>query len=121
MWKRIVGAAAVAGGIAYAQPPVQHEMVPLGAMNIAVNDTANVPLGAGTLRTVRIQAMHGGAYIDFVELRFMGGATDRVPFGRRLSRDESADVDLNGKRELQAVTVTGEPDDGARIQVIGLR
>jgi hypothetical protein len=111
----------VAGGIAYAQPPANSEVVPLAAMDIAVKDTANVPLGVGSLRTLRIQAMHGGAYVDSVVLRYADGATERVQFGRRLQRDESADIDLNGKRALQAVTISGEPDDGARIEVIGLR
>ena len=121
MWKRVLAAAMVAGGVAYAQPPAQGNEVPLAAIDIARADTANVMPDVGRLRTGRLKALRGAAYIDFVEVKFDNGEVQHVDVNKQLARDEMASIDLNGRRTIQSITVHGTPDVGARIQVIGLR
>ncbi len=95
--------------------------VALAAMDIDHKDTTDVAPGAGRFRSLRLRALHGGAYIDFVEVRYANGERQHVAVGRSLARDESADIDLNGRRDLQAITVRGTPDPDTRVEVIGLR
>jgi len=121
MWTRVLAASMVAGGIAYAQPPAQSNEVPLAAIDIARANTASVTPDIGRLRTVRLKALRGAAYIDFVEITLDDGALQHVDVNRQLARDESADIDLNGTRGIKSITVHGTADVGGRIQVIGLR
>lgn len=120
MWKQVLAAAMAAGGIAYAQPPQVNE-VPMAAIDIARADTATLTPDLGRVRSLRLKALRGGAYIDFVEIKLDNGEVQHVDVGKQLARDESAEIDLNGKRGIQSITVRGTPDEGARIQVIGLR
>lgn len=94
--------------------------VPLAAMDITRKQTVDIGRHAGRFRTLRIQALRGAAYVDFVELRFGNGEQQHVDVGRRIGRGEIADIDVGG-RFLQAITVHGTPDRWSRIQVIGLR
>jgi len=121
MWTRVLAGAMVAGGIAYAQPAVQTNEVPLAAIDIARGDTANLTPDVGRMRSVRLRALRGAAYIDFVEVKLDNGEVEHVDVNRQLARDETADIDLNGKHGIQSITVRGTPDVGARIQVTGVR
>jgi hypothetical protein len=94
--------------------------VPLAAMDITRKQTVDIGHHAGRFRTLRIQALRGAAYVDFVELRFGNGEQQHVDVQRRIGRGEIADIDV-GNRYLQAITVHGTPDRWSRIQVIGLR
>lgn len=94
--------------------------VPLAAMDISRKETVDIGVRAGRFRTLRIQALRGAAYVDFVELRFGNGEQQHVDVRRRIGRGEIADIDI-GDRYLQAITVHGMPDRWSRIQVIGLR
>jgi hypothetical protein len=94
--------------------------VPLAAMDITRKETVDIGRHAGRFRTLRIQALRGAAYVDFVELRFGNGEQQHVDVQRRIGRGEIADIDV-GNRYLQAITVHGTPDRWSRIQVIGLR
>jgi hypothetical protein len=121
MWKQAFGAVLLAGGIASAQPAVQANEVPLAAIDIARGDTANLTPDLGKMRSVRLKALRGAAYIDYVEVKLDNGEVQHVDVNKQLARDESAEIDLNGKRGIQSITVHGTPDEGARIQIIGLR
>ena len=121
MWKHVCSVFLVAGGIASAQPQRQANEVPMAAIDIARGDTANLPPDLGRMRSVRLKALRGGAYIDYVEIKLDNGEVQHVNVSKQLARDESAEIDLNGKRGIQSISVHGTPDEGARIQVIGLR
>jgi hypothetical protein len=111
----------LAGGIASAQPARQANEVPMAAIDIGRADTATLPPDLGRMRSVRLKALRGGAYVDFVEVKFDNGEVQHVDVNKQLARDESAEIDLNGKRTIKSISVHGTPDEGARIQVIGLR
>lgn len=117
-------------GVADAQPTVSRTPpsasvtkfeVALGAMDLARSDTTEVAPATGPLRSVRIRALHGAAAIDFVEVQYADGERQRVTFGRQLGNNESADIDLNGRRRIRSITVRGTPDPDTRIEVLGLR
>jgi hypothetical protein len=95
-------------------------VVPLAAMDISRKQTIDIGLEAGRFRTLRLQALRGAAYVDFVELRFGNGDQQHVDVRRRIGRGEIADIDV-GNRYLQAITVHGTPDRWSQIQITGLR
>lgn len=95
--------------------------VTLAAMDIDRKDTVDIDRNLGRFRTLRIQAIRGAGYIDFVEVRYGDGQQQHIDVKRRIGRGETADVDLGGARRLEAITVHGTPDGRSAIQVIGLR
>jgi hypothetical protein len=97
-----------------------NQAVPLAAMDISRKETIDIGKRAGRFRTLRVQALRGAAYVDFVEVRFGNGQQQHVDVQRRIGRGEIADIDIGG-RTLQAVTVHGTPDRWSQIQLIGLR
>jgi hypothetical protein len=93
--------------------------VPLAAMDISRKQTVDVDPRPIYSR-IRIQALRGAAYVDFVTIRFGNGEQQHVDVRRRIGRGEVADIDING-RHLQAITVHGIPDRWSRIQIIAQR
>ncbi len=94
--------------------------VPLAAMDISRNETVDIPRQAGRFRTLRVLAVRGAAYVDFIELRFGNGEQQHVDLHRRIGGAEYADIPL-GDRYVEAITVHGRPDRWSRIQVVGMR
>lgn len=95
--------------------------VTLAAMDIQASKTVDIDEGLGRFRRLRVQAIRGAAYVDFIEIRYANGEQQHVDVKRRIGRGEVADIDLNGSHRLQAITVHGEPDHHSQIQVIGER
>jgi hypothetical protein len=95
--------------------------VTLAALDIERKDTADIDRDLGRFRSLRIQAIRGAGYIDFIEVRYGDGQQQHIDVKRRIGRGESADIDLGGARRLEAITVHGTPDGHSAIQVIGLR
>jgi len=95
--------------------------VTLAAMDIHRKDTVDIDQKLGRFRHLRVQAIRGSAYVDFIEVRYGNGEQQHIDVKRRLGRDEVSDIDLNGSRRLQAITVHGEPDNWSQIMVIGER
>lgn len=99
----------------------QRNYVTLAAMDIARKDTVDINTNLGRFRTLRVMAVRGAGYIDFIEVRYGNGEQQHIDVKRRLGRGEVADIDLNGARRLEAITVHGTPDGRSAIAVIGLR
>jgi hypothetical protein len=99
----------------------QRSYVTLAAMDIGNGDTVDVDTALGGFRTLRVTAIRGSGYIDYLEVRFGNGEKDRIDMKRWLDRDQFEDIDLNGKRRIAAITVHGTPDGRAAIQIVGLR
>ena len=100
----------------------QGRMVPLVAMDIRRKETVDVGSGAGAFRGLRLRAMRGAAYVDFVEVRYGNGEQRHFDIQRRIGRDEIVDVPFDGgERRVAAITVHGRPDRWSRIQVLGMR
>ncbi len=95
--------------------------VTLAAMDITRKDTVDIDRNLGRFRTLRVMAIRGAGYVDFIEVRYGNGEQQHIDVRRRLGRGEFADIDLNGARRLEAITVHGAPDGRSAIQVIGLR
>jgi hypothetical protein len=95
--------------------------VTLAAMDIHRKETVDIDRNLGSFRELRVQAIRGAAYVDFIEVRYGNGEQQHIDVKRRLGRDEVATVDLNGSRHIEAITVHGEPDHWSQIQVIGIR
>jgi len=95
--------------------------VTLAAMDIDRKDTVDIDRNLGRFRSLRIMAIRGAGYIDFIEVRYGDGEQQHIDVKRRIGRGESADVDLGGARRLEAITVHGSPDGRSAVQVIGLR
>lgn len=131
----VIGAAPIAAPVAHAdetRDDAQHERagfrdaqsrnyVTLAAMDITRKDTVDVDRNLGRFRTLRVMAIRGAGYVDFIEVRFGNGLQQHIDVNRRLGRGESADIDLNGPHRIEAITVHGTPDGRSAIQVIGLR
>ena len=97
-------------------------MVPLVAMDIRRKETVDIGSQIGTFRGLRLQALRGAAYIDFIEVRFANGEQEHYDIRRRVGRGEVFDVPFNGaSRYVMAITVHGRPDRWSRIQVLGMR
>ncbi len=99
----------------------QRNYVTLAAMDIARKDTVDIDRNLGRFRTLRVMAIRGAGYIDFIEVRYGNGEQQHIDVKRRIGRGETADIDLGGARRLEAITVHGAPDGRSAIQVIGLR
>jgi hypothetical protein len=99
----------------------QAPWVTLAAMDIHRAQTVDIDETLGRFRRLRVQAIRGAAYVDFIEVRYANGEQQHIDVNRRLGRGEVADIDLNGAHRLQAITVHGEPDNWSQIQVIGER
>lgn len=96
--------------------------VPLVAMDIRRKETVDIGgREAGTFRGIRLQALRGAAYVDFVTVRFGNGEQQHVDIRRRIGRDEIVDVPFTQERYIAAVTVHGQPDQWSRIQILGMR
>lgn len=95
--------------------------VTLAAMDIARKDTVDIDRNLGRFRTLRLMAIRGAGYVDFIEVRYGNGQQEHIDVKRRIGRGETADIDLNGPHRLEAITVHGTPDGRSAIQVIGLR
>ena len=95
--------------------------VTLAAMDIQASKTVDIDENLGRFRHLRVQAIRGAAYVDFIEVRYANGEQQHIDVKRRIGRGETADIDLNGSHRLQAITVHGEPDNHSQIQVIGER
>jgi hypothetical protein len=95
--------------------------VTLTAMDVHRKQTVDIDERLGFFRRLRLQAIRGAGYIDFIEIRFANGEQQHVDVQRRIGRGETADIDLNGERRVVALTVHGEPDGRAQIQIIGER
>ena len=131
----ILGAAPFAAPVAHAdetRDDARHERagfrdaqtrnyVTLAAMDINRTDTVDVDRNLGRFRTLRVMAIRGAGYIDFIEVRYGDGEQQHIDVKRRLGRGETADVDLGGARRIEAITVHGTPDGHSAIAVIGLR
>jgi len=131
----ILGAAPLAAPVAHAdetRDDARHERagfrdaqtrnyVTLAAMDIARKDTVDVDTNLGRFRTLRVMAIRGAGYVDFIEVRFGNGVQQHIDVNRRIGRGESADIDLNGPHRIEAITVHGTPDGHSAIEVIGLR
>jgi hypothetical protein len=98
-----------------------NNMVPLAAMDISRKQTVDIGKHAGRFRGLRLQALRGAAYVDFVELRFGNGEQQHVDIRRRVGRGEVFNVPFNDARYLAAITVHGQPDRWSQIQVVGIR
>jgi hypothetical protein len=95
--------------------------VPLVAMDIQRKETVDIGRRAGRFSRLRIQALRGVAYVDFVYVRFGNGETQHYDIKRRIGREEVVDIDLPGRRYVDAITVHGTPDRWSRIQIVGQR
>ena len=99
-----------------------NRLVPLVAMDIHRKETVDIGTQAGRFHGLRVQALRGAAYVDFVEVRYGNGEQQHFDIRRRVGRDEIVDVPFNGRaRYLAAITVHGQPDRWSRIQVMGMR
>ena len=98
-----------------------HRMVPLAAMDISRKETVDFDPHRDQFRVLRLRALRGAAYVDFVEVRFGNSEQQHIDVRRRIGAGEVVDLDLNGVRGLAAITVHGQPDRWSRIQIIGLR
>ena len=85
--------------------------VTLAAMDVHRKETVDIDRTLGRFRHLRVQAIRGAAYVDFIEVRYGNGEQQHIDVKRRLGRGEVADIDLNGARRLEAITVHGEPDN----------
>ena len=130
----ILGAAPLAAPLAHAddRDDYRHERdgfrdaqtrnyVTLAAMDIGRKDTVDIDRNLGRFRTLRVMAVRGAGYIDFIEVRYANGEQQHIDVQRRIGRGETADIDLNGSHRLDAITVHGTPDGHSAIAVIGLR
>ncbi|MBV8756646.1 MAG: hypothetical protein JO257_05210 [Deltaproteobacteria bacterium] len=95
--------------------------VTLAAMDIGRRDTVDIDRNLGRFRSLRVMAIRGAGYIDFIEVRYANGEQQHIDVKRTIGRGEVADIDLNGAHRLEAITVHGTPDGHSAIQVIGLR
>lgn len=98
-------------------------LVPLVAMDIQRKETVDIGPQAGRLHGLRLQALRGAAYVDFVEVRYGNGEQQHFDIRRRIGRDEIIDVpfDSTNGRHVAAITIHGQPDHWSRIQVLGVR
>jgi hypothetical protein len=95
--------------------------VPLAAMDISRKETVDFNPHRDQFRALRVRALRGAAYVDFITIRFGNSEQQHIDVRRRIGAGETFDIDLNGVRGLAAITVHGRPDRWSRIQVIGLR
>jgi len=95
--------------------------VPLATMDIRRKQTVDFPRDAGRFRALRIQAVAGVGYVDFVTVRYGNGQQQHVDIKRRIGRDEVFDLDTQG-RHVEALTLHGRPERrDTRVQIIGMR
>jgi hypothetical protein len=99
----------------------QRNWVTLAAMNVSRDRTVDVDIHLGIFRSLRVTAIRGSAYIDFIEVRYGNGEQQHIDIKRRIGRGEVADLPLDGARHVAALTVHGEPNGRAAIQIVGLR
>jgi hypothetical protein len=95
--------------------------VTLAAMDVHRKQTVDIDERLGHFRRIRVQAIRGAGYIDFIEIRYANGEQQHVDVKRRIGRGEVADIDLNGSHHLAAITVHGDPDNLSQIEIIGER
>jgi len=95
--------------------------VPLATMDIRRKETVDLPSNTGRFRSLRIKAVHGLGYIDFVTIRYGNGEQQHVDINRRIGREEVFDLNTGG-RHVEALTVHGRPERrDTRVQIIGMR
>ena len=99
----------------------QRRWVTLAAMNVQRERTVDIDHNLGEFRALRLTAIRGAGYIDFIEVRFANGEQQHIDVKRPIGRGESADLDLSGMHHVTAITVHGEPDGRSAIEIIGLR
>lgn len=95
--------------------------VTLTAMDVQRDKTVDIDSSLGKFRRLRVEAIRGAGYIDFIEIRYANGEQQHVDVKRRIGRGETADIDLNGSHRLAAITVHGDPDSRSQIEVVGER
>jgi hypothetical protein len=95
--------------------------VTLAAMRVQRDRTIDIDRNLGEFRTLRVTAVRGAAYIDFIEVRYGNGEQQHIDVKRRIGRGEVADLDLDGRRHVAAITVHGEPDGRSAIEIVGIR
>ncbi|MGE0547455.1 MAG: hypothetical protein AB7O24_06970 [Kofleriaceae bacterium] len=95
---------------------------PLLTMGITPRQRVTISPNAGRFSRLRVEAVRGQPYIDFVYLVFRGGETQRLDIGRSLVQGESIDLDLLGRRRaITSITVGGQPDRYSRVTIVGIR
>ncbi|MGE0868451.1 MAG: hypothetical protein AB7P03_07815 [Kofleriaceae bacterium] len=95
---------------------------PLVTMGISRSQRVTINQRAGRFSRLRLQAVRGQPYIDFVYLVFRGGETQRIDINRPLVEGESLDLDLLGRRRaITSITIGGRPDRWSRVTVVGVR
>ena len=62
--------------------------VTLAAMDIQASKTVDIDEGLGRFRRLRVQAIRGAAYVDFIEIRYANGEQQHVDVKRRIGRGE---------------------------------
>jgi len=96
--------------------------VPLAAIDITRKETVDIGSQAGTFLGLRLRALRGAPYVDFMTVRFANGEQQHYDIRRRVGRGEIVDVPFDGAhRYVMAVTVHGRPDRWSQIQVLGMR
>jgi hypothetical protein len=95
--------------------------VTLAAMRVQRDRTIDIDHNLGEFRSLRLSAVRGVAYIDFIEVRFSNGEQQHIDVKRRIGAGEVADLDLDGKRRIAAVTIHGEPDGHSAVEIVGIR
>ena len=103
-----------------------HAPVRLVTIDVTRKRTVDFPRSAGRFQTLRIHAIRGVGYIDFVTVRFGNGEQQHVDVKHVVGRDEDIDISTGG-RYVEAITVHGAPNPRdrfsrrARVQIIGMR
>jgi hypothetical protein len=100
----------------------QQGWTPLATMSVGPRQTAFVGRRSGWFSRLRLQAVRGSPYIDYIYVRYGNGEPQRIAIGRELFAGESIDVDLLGnQRRISTITVAGPRDRYSRVTIVGLR
>lgn len=98
-------------------------MVPLAAIDVGRKETVDIGPGAGRFRALRLRALRGGAYVDFVEVRYGNGEQQHFDVHQRIVYGQAQDLQIGPEpRHIQAITVhAGPPGRMAQLQIVGVR
>lgn len=106
--------------------PNRAPSVRLVTMEVMGKQTVDFPRNTGRFQTLRLRALRGVGYIDFVEVRYGNGEQQHVDVRHVIGGDEDVDINVHGRR-VEAITVHGGPNPRdrysrrARIEVVGMR